>query len=132
MQDGYGHGGGIEDVLGAFYSSGLPLNKSSNALASSLVAFTGYCYLISFTVLNTNVAAQFIQLHDARDVPANGAIPAVVFTVAASSNLTIAYTMPGRKFLAGLVLCNSSTAATKTGGAADCFYDVQAVPVSPT
>lgn len=124
-------GGGLEEILGAFYSSGLPLNKSSNALGASLVAYTGYCFLISFTVLNTNASAQFVQIHDARTLPADGAIPAVVYTVAGASNLTIAFTMPGRKFLAGIVLCNSSTSATKTIGSADCFFDTQVVPVSP-
>jgi hypothetical protein len=123
-------GGSLTDVLGAFYSSGLPLNNHSNGLAATLVACSGYGYLISFTVLNTNAAAQYIQLHDLATVPASGAVPAVVFAVSATSNLTVAYTMPGRKFERGIVIANSSTAASYTAGSADCFFDVQYIPVA--
>lgn len=125
-------GGALADVLGEFFGSGLPLNNHSNGLEAARVACSGYGYLISFTVLNTNASAQYIQLHDAAVVPASGAsvTPAVVFAVAATSNLTVAYTMPGRKFERGIVIANSSTAATYTAGSADCFFDVQYIPVS--
>ena len=33
--------------------------------------------------------------------------------------------MNGREFESGLVICNSSTDATKTIGSADTFFDVQ-------
>jgi len=52
----------------------------------------------------------------------------VVFTVAAASNLVVAYTLPGRRFHQGVYITNSSTAATLTVGSADCFYDVQTIP----
>lgn len=125
-------GGSLTDVLGAFFASGLPLNDHSNALEASRVALSGYGYLIAFSVLNTNAGAQYIQLHDAATLPADGQTPAASFTVAGASNLTVAYTLPGRLFLRGIVICNSSTAATKTLGSGDCFFDVQYIPVAMT
>lgn len=119
----------VAELFGEFAANGLPLSKHSQALASSLVAMTGTAYLVSFTVNNTNAAAQFIQFHDARTLPSDGAIPAVTFTAAASSDKFVSYTLPGRLFEAGIVVCNSSTAATKTIGAADCFFDVQTIPI---
>lgn len=127
----YEQGGGLVDLLGEFFDAGYPINRSSLALSSSIVAYAGFGYLIAFTVLNTNASAQYIQLHDARMLPSDGVTPHVVFTVAGASQLSFAYTMPGRKFLAGIVLCNSSTSATKTIGAADCFFDVQIIPADP-
>ena len=117
--------GGLIDLIGEFADAGLPLNHSSTVLANSIVVCTDYCYLLSFTVLNTNAAAQFIQLHDARTLPANGAVPASAFTVPGSSNLVISYVMPGRKFFSGIVIANSSTSSTLTVGAADCYFDAQ-------
>lgn len=119
----------VAELFGEFAVNQLPLSKHSQALAASLVALPGMSYLVSFTVNNTNAAAQFIQFHDAAALPADGAIPAVVFTVAASSDKIVSYTLPGRLFNTGIVVCNSSTAATKTIGAADCFFDVQTIPI---
>lgn len=104
--------------------SGLPLNIHSNALAASIIAKTGPGALYGFTVLNTNAGAQYIQVFDATSLPADTSLPAVVFRVPGGSHLPIEYTTP-RAFQYGIVLCNSSTAATKTIGAADCFFDVQ-------
>lgn len=102
----------------------LPLNKHSNAYAASIVVKSGPGVLYGFAVYNSNGSAQFIQVFDAAALPADGAIPAVVLTVAATSNLPINW-IPGRTFLVGCVLCNSSTGPTKTIGSADCWFDVQ-------
>ena len=124
-------GASLADLLGEFYAAGLPLTKSSIALAASLVGCGESCYLTAFTVLNTNASAQFIQLHDSRTLPGNGAVPTVSFTVPGSSDKTVSYALPGLKFLAGVVIANSSTAATLTLGSADCFFNVQSIPVVP-
>lgn len=124
-------GASLADLLGEFYAAGLPLTKSSIALAASLVGCGESCYLTAFTVLNTNAAAQFIQLHDSRTLPGNGAVPTVSFTVPGSSDKTVSYALPGLKFLAGVVIANSSTSATLTIGSADCFFNVQSIPVVP-
>jgi hypothetical protein len=119
----------IAELFGEFAASELPSNNHSNALVASLVVSTGPGYLVALTINNTNAAAQFVQLHDAASLPADGAVPAVVFTAAASGDKFVTYSLPGRFFLRGIVICNSSTAATKTIGAADCFFDVQYIPV---
>lgn len=106
--------------------SGLPLNKHSNALAASIVCKSGPGALFGFTVLNTKSSAQYVQVFDAQALPSDGAVPAVVFYVPATSHLPIEWVTP-RAFLTGLVLCNSSTSSTKTIGSADCFFDVQYV-----
>ena len=123
-----GYTSGLLDLLGEFYDSDLPLNNSSRALEAGRLVIGGQAYVLSLSVLNTNAAAQYVQLHDVSQAPASGAIPVVVFTVAAASNLVVAYTLPGRRFHQGVYITNSSTAATLTVGSADCFYDVQTIP----
>lgn len=105
---------------------GFPLSASTIALSNSLVVKSGVGRLLSFTAYNNKNAAQFIQVHDAGAVPAEGAIPVMVFTVATVANLNpVTFGLAGRWFWRGIVLVNSSTAATKTIGAADCWFDVQ-------
>lgn len=116
---------GIFDLLYDFDLADLPLNSSSRALQSGLRVISGRTYLLSLSVLNTNAAAQYVQLHDTSVTPGTGAIPVVVFTVAGAANLVVAWTMPGRRFHQGVYVSNSSTAATLTAGAADCFFDAQ-------
>jgi hypothetical protein len=119
----------VAELFGEFASSELPSNNHSNALAASLVVCSGPAYLVALTVNNTNAAAQFIQLLDAAQLPADGSTPAVVFTASASSDKFVTYSLPGRFFQRGIVICNSSTAATKTIGLWDCFFDVQFIPI---
>jgi hypothetical protein len=119
----------VAELFGEFAASELPSNNHSNVLAASLVACTGPAYLVAFTINNTNAAAQFIQLHDSATLPADGVAPAVVFTASALSDKFVTYSLPGRFFQRGIVICNSSTAATKTIGVADCFFDVQFIPI---
>lgn len=103
-------------------------NAHSNALEASRVAHSGRCLLFGFTAFNTNAAAQVVQLHDADKLPADGAVPCFPFSVAASGDRWFGY-WPPRYMERGIVLCNSSTVATKTIGAADCFFDVQFLPL---
>ena len=113
-------------TAGDFGGDGFPLNASSNQLASSLVIKAGHGSLFGCQVLNTKASAQFILFFDAAAVPPNGTVPVCPFTVAASSNLPIFWGVYlGRSFSQGIVVCNSSTAATLTLGAADCFFDAQ-------
>jgi hypothetical protein len=101
----------------------LPNNISSNALAASVVS-SGAHFLYGFTVSNTNAAAQYVLVFDLRVLPAEGAVPSIVFTVDGASDKGVQW-LPPRKMLQGIVICNSSTPGTKTIGAADCFFDVQ-------
>lgn len=104
----------------------VPVNKSSIAYSNSIVVKTGTGILYGFTVFNSKASSQWIQIFDARDVPADGAIPAWIGTVATIQNLGVNW-LPGRTFQAGIVICNSSTGPTKTIGSADCWFDAQYV-----
>ena len=106
-----------------------PFNVSSPKLEASRVIAAGRARLVGITVYSSNVASQFIQLHDASTLPADTAVPVWVQVVAATGNLGFLW-IPGRVFEAGIVICNSSTAPTKTIGAADCFFDAQWTPIT--
>lgn len=99
-------------------------NGNSGLVASSLVVTGSPCLLFGFTV--SSIAAQFIQLFDASTLPANATVPTLVFPVAATNQVSVAWNPP-RSFRNGIVICNSSTQHTKTIGSADCIFDVQFV-----
>jgi hypothetical protein len=105
-----------------------PQSASSVALASSIVAVSGQCWLYGVQVNNTKASVQFILLFDNDRVPASGSVPVASFTAAASTNLGIYYGSIGRYMQRGIVLVNSSTSATFTVGSADCYFDVQFTP----
>lgn len=99
-------------------------NATTSALAASLVAKASAGVLLGFQGVNTSGSAQYIQVHDAASLPLNGAVPKLLITVPAGENFSLDLGR-GRVFSTGIVLCNSSTAATKTTGSADCWFDVQ-------
>jgi hypothetical protein len=107
--------------------AGYPLNFTSSGLAKSCVPKTGVGKLFGFTATSTNVAAQFIQIHDALALPANGAVPLATFNVAAGNSVSAYYGPMGRAFTRGIVVANSTTQGTLTLGAADTIFDVQFV-----
>ena len=81
--------------------------------------------VFSITGYNAKTSAQFIQLHDSATLPANAAVPAIIFSVPASSNFFYDFNEVGRFCENGIVVCNSSTGATKTLGSADCWFNIQ-------
>jgi len=105
----------------------LPQNKSSVALATSLVIKPAAGKLYGVSVYNNNAAARFVQLHDATALPPNGAVPVMVATVATVANLGLYWGSVGRSFEQGIVIALSTTAATLTIAAADGFFDAQFV-----
>lgn len=102
-------------------SSYAPDNNHTRNLAASLVAKSGPGVLYGLSGYNSG-AAQFMQLHDSATVPANGVSPDEVIAIPATGNFSIDFGLYGKKFVNGIVICNSSTVATKTLGAADCFF----------
>lgn len=112
-------------ITAELLATGLPLNVHSNVYENAHRAKRGPGLLFGFSVYSSNVAAQFIQVHDSQDAPATGAIPVAVFTVGAAAHLAISYIFPGRFLEQGLWIVNSTTGPTYTAGAADCFFDVQ-------
>jgi len=96
-------------------------NINTTALAASLVIKATRGVLYEIRGYNDAVVAQFVQIHDASSLPADASVPEEVFIVAATSNFSITFPQ-GKKFTTGIVVTNSSTPATKTIGAADCWF----------
>ena len=99
-------------------------SATTTALAASLVVKAKGGTLYGFTGHNNKSSSQFIQIHDASSLPSDTAVPAIIFAVPATSSFSLNYDV-GREYQVGIVICNSSTAATKTIGSADCWFDVQ-------
>ena len=101
-----------------------PLNFNVGAKVTNIVV-PGRIVVYGWTAYNTKGSAQFINVFDANVLPAEGAVPLFSWALAANSGVGFGFQPNGRQFQTGLVLCNSSTDATKTIGSADCFFDVQ-------
>ena len=101
--------------------------NSGSAYVASLVVKASAGVLYGLTGYNSRTSAQFIQVHSASALPADGVAPVVTFTVPASSNFSLDYGRFGRYCTPGIVISNSSTGPTKTIGSADIFVDVQYV-----
>jgi len=100
-------------------------NRNSEGAVASLVCASNPAFLAGFSGYNYKTSSQFIQIHDAASLPADGAVPRIVFSVAASDDFAQDFNMNPREFAVGIVICNSSTEFTKTIGSADCQFDVQ-------
>ena len=88
---------------------------------ASHVIKNGPGYLVSLVGYNSG-AAQFIQVHNYASLPADGTVPTYSFTVGASQNFSLDIPITGARFSTGIVVCNSSTANTKTVGGNDVFF----------
>lgn len=104
-----------------------PTNATTTAYAASLVAKATPGVLYGFSGYNSLNAEQFIHVHDASSLPANGAVPKILTKAAPLSPFSYEAGRLGRYFGTGIVICNSSTGQTKTLGAADCWFDVQVI-----
>lgn len=100
-------------------------NSTSIAYEASRVIKPKPGALYGLTGYNSKVSTQFIQIHDATGVPAEGSIPKIVISVAAASPFSLDYGVNGRNFEYGIVIVNSSTGPTKTIGSADIWVDAQ-------
>ena len=104
-------------------------NSTTTAYAASLVvSVTPKTRLCGLSGYNSLASTQFIQIHDAASLPADTSVPKIVFEVAASSKFAIDLNNNPRVFATGIAMCNRSTDATKTIGAADGWFDVQSMP----
>lgn len=99
-------------------------NVDTSAYAASLVIKASAGKLFTVTGYSSKTSSQFVQLHDASSLPADTAVPKIIFTVPASSNFSFDLSKWGRYFSTGIVVCNSSTGPTKTIGSADCWFSV--------
>jgi len=100
-------------VLSTDDSAALEASTVSKAAAGSIYSVSGY----------NSGAAQFIQIHDAASLPADTAVPEISFKVPAATNFSWTEAS-GRAMATGIVVCNSSTQATKTIGSADVWFNV--------
>ena len=94
----------------------------STGLENSRVLKVGAGVLRSINGYSSKASAQFIQLFDATALPADGVAPDFVIPVGATSAIPPTYMGDGLPFYNGLVICNSTTAPTKTIGLADCYF----------
>ena len=125
------HGGAGGNVLASFTIRTLvtlddeSLNETiSTALANSIVVANRPAILKELIVTNTLASAQFIQIHNATALPANGTTPKTIFYVGA--NQSVSYTPKGGLSCnTGITAANSSTAATLTAGSADCWFEAR-------
>lgn len=95
------------------------------AAAASKVIKGSAGSLKSLSVYNSG-AAQFILIMNAASLPANGAVTLLYppIPIAAASILMLEFARP-LVASTGIVVCNSSTAPSKTIGAADCQFHAQ-------
>lgn len=96
--------------------------SDSTALENSRLASAQKCWLHSVCGRNGAVA-QEIQIFDLAALPANGTFTPLSLPVAANDWFAFFFG-PGQPMANGIVVCNSTTANTKTIGAADCSFSV--------
>lgn len=91
------------------------------AKAASGVIKDGAGVLHNLSGINDSAAAQYIQIFNSKTIPGDGGIPVLVLIVAAKSNFSIDLGAYGLVCDTGISWSSSSTLATKTIGAADCW-----------
>lgn len=106
--------------------SSTPSSDDSTTLEASSVSKNIAGVLYGFSGYNSLASDQYVQVHNASALPADGAVPLVTMVVRAQSNFS--WQPPsgkfGKYFSAGIVVCNSTTIATKTIGAANCWFNL--------
>lgn len=107
-------------------STTAPSRYASQAAEASKLIVNGPGVIYGLAGYNAKGSAQFIQILDAANaVPADAAIPVFAMTAATVANFSVDFGVHGMPFTQGLVVCNSSTVATKTIGSADCQFYVR-------
>lgn len=100
---------------------------ASTALEASHVIKASAGRLYQLTGVNTKTSAQYIQVFNSTTVPADTTAPILLAYVGAGANFSWDFGQVGRYFSTGISVSNSSTAATKTIGSADCWFNAEFV-----
>ncbi|MGZ8442546.1 MAG: hypothetical protein ACXWXZ_04020 [Candidatus Binatia bacterium] len=95
----------------------------STAQAASLVIKASAGELVGLIGYNNSSSDQYIQVHNAASLPADAAVPIFVFKAKANDNFSLDIGTIPYPFSTGIVVCNSSTLATKTIGSANCWFN---------
>jgi hypothetical protein len=98
-----------------------PSLATSSAYEASRVVKASSGRLMSITGYNSG-PAQFIQVHNATSLPADTTAPVLVLAVPSLSTFSFDFGGVGLPLSTGIVVCNSSTAPTKTIGSANVYY----------
>jgi hypothetical protein len=104
-------------------STPLALKASSVALANSLVVKASPGILHRIIATNSTATGVYLHLYNTTTLPADGAVPFLVYDLDGNNSVDLDFG-PGISCGTGIVVGASSTVATKTLGAADCWFDV--------
>jgi len=103
----------------------VPSEAHTTALAASLVVKASAGTFLSVTGYNNSSSVQYIQVHNTASLPADASVPTIIFSAQPNDNFCYFLDDSGQSFSTGIVVCNSSTAATKTIGSADCWFNAR-------
>lgn len=98
------------------------MNYSTKAMAGQLIIFSGPAKL--YEVRGYSTITQFILIYDRNSAPGANTKADLILKVAADDNFSLSFSR-GRSFLNGIVICNSSTAPTKTANIDSYLVDIQ-------
>jgi len=94
----------------------------STVLATNLVVKASAGTLYGITITNSRTSSQFFQIHNTTSLPADTAVPVFTIYMAATTSVALDFGLRGMPLSTGITVCNSTTLATKTVGAADCWF----------
>ena len=99
-----------------------PTNSAQAAAAASKVIKATAGTIYGLSGYNGKTTTQFIQIHNSATLPSDTAVPAFNIIANPLTNFSVDFGQYGMSFDTGIVVCNSSTSATKTIGSADCQF----------